>query len=416
MIKRYTRTAVSQYIILCLIVSVIVGFTFLSQIIMKKVQFVDDFVINWAAGRAWLLEGQNPYKADLSTIARTNIAKSTYLAEIPEKNVFLMPLLNLLFYLPFSLIPYKISRAIWITLLLVCMGLITHLAFKLSNWKLPFLEKTGVILISIFWFPGVYAILTGQLAPVLILLLLAALFLIIRDQDTTAGFLLALTFGCLPATFMILLLLLIWSISHRRWSVIIAYFSGVIFLLLIWWMMLPSWPTDWLRNVFLYHSNREWLQTPIMTLATLLPGITNFISIGLHAILGLYMIILWITSFRSPERVFIWKAFMVLVLSFFFQIQVDQSFLILILPAVYLVSRFWTERWGVLGRVISWLLFLNIAIGSWTLALPDIKFEKNSLPILYIFGLPFIVVLGMFWIRWWALNIARYPYSDQKKP
>lgn len=414
MIKRYTSTPISQYIIIILILAIVVGFGFLSQIIMKKVQFVDDFIIPWTAGRVWLLEGQNPYTAELFEIAQTTLTKSEFLAEIPEENVLLLPLLNLLFYLPLSLIPYEISRAIWVTLLLICMGLITHLAFKLSNWKLPLLAKSGIILLSILWFPGAYAILTGQSSIILVLILLSALYLIVQNQDTTAGFFLALTFGYLPITVLIMILVLIWSISHRRWSIIIAYFSGVIFLMVIWWMMLPMWLTDWLRNMVTFYSDKSWIQTPIMMMASFLPGITNFLSIGIHILFGLFLLALWITAVHSTERVFIWKAFTVLVISFFFQTQLEQSYMILILPAVYLVSRFWSERWGVLGRIISWVFLLGIAIGSWALMLPDIKFSHNSLPIVLVIALPFAVFLGLLWIRWWALNIARYPYINQK--
>ncbi|MDY6846601.1 MAG: hypothetical protein SVP52_05645, partial [Chloroflexota bacterium] len=108
--KRYQNTKASQYIIVGLLLASILAAGFSSTLLMQRVPFEDYFVLPWAAGRSWLLEGVNPYDASINQIAEEAISESVYLAKLPVETVLLLPMLDLVFYLPFSLIPYEISR------------------------------------------------------------------------------------------------------------------------------------------------------------------------------------------------------------------------------------------------------------------------------------------------------------------
>jgi len=74
---------------------------------------------------------------------------------------------------------------------------------------------------------------------------------------------------------------------------------------------------------------------------------------------------------------------------------------------MFIVFRFWSERWGFMGKIISWSLMLVISVGSWLLVFPEVRsFEEISVPLLSV-GLPVLIFLGMIWTRWWALNIPK---------
>lgn len=411
MMKRYQKTSLSQYVVVGFILFAVLSFTVISSVVMRSVPFEDNFVISWAAGRLWLLEGISPYDTAVIDAAADAISDSNYLAILPGTDVLVDPVITLVFYLPFSLIPYGISRALWVTILAICLGSIGYLSVRLSGWKTNPLERVGSLLLPVVWFPGIYSVLTGQLSPLVIFLVLAALYLILEGQDTTAGFILALVFSSVDTVGLFLLMIVIWSISRKRWSIITAFLAGLAFLMMIFWLLLPSWPLSWLGVIINTYESWDWVKTPLMQLSSVLPGIAFYLSIFLHAGFIIYLMVLWVSLVGSAGLEFIWKTLTVLVVAFLLHVQAAPYHLFLLFPALFLVFRFWSERWGLMGRLFSWLLMMILAGGSWLLVLPELEFTKiNSLPEINI-GLPLLVFIGMIWIRWWALKVPRVDFN-----
>jgi hypothetical protein len=411
MVKRYRRTSAPQYLFIALIGISLVALVFLSSYIMQRMRFTDHFVLPWAAGRMWLLEGVSPYDEAVIALAEDTIDNSSFLGELSDSRTLIEPVINLIFYLPFSLIPYEISRAIWVTLLFTASGLMGYLSLKLSGWELTLFERITVLLLVILWMPGIDAVIKGLLSPIIILLMLLSIYLIMQGHDTMAGFVLALTFGSFPTTGLIITLLIIWSITRRRWSILKAYLSGVAFLLAVTLLLLPSWPMNWLRVVYDLYGYGEWIRTPLMNVAGLLPGIANYLSIFLHASFAIYLLVLWITLLGKKGDEFIWKVLTTLVIAYFFHVSVNTYQLSLLLPAMFMIFRFWSERWGRFGCIFSWILLMTISTTSWLLVRTGISFDaEQSLPLMTI-GLPVFVFIGMIWIRWWALRISRLPFE-----
>jgi len=284
---------------------------------------------------------------------------------------------------------------------------------KMSGWEIPSFEKVIVVLLFTFWMPGAITIITGQLTTLIILLVMLGIFLLLNGQDKAAGFLFSLTIGSLPFTIIIVLSIVIWSISRRRWSVLIAYFSGAVFQIIISLLLLPSWPMDWLQVMISRFENGDWLRTPLMFLSSLLPGIETFLLVLLHSAVLIYLIVLFITIRKKTEIEFIWKISMVLLLSVFITIETRVDGLFYLLPCLFLVFRFLSERWKWKGRIVSWGLILVIFVGTWMLQYPNLNFiDKVTSPVLII-GLPVFIFVCMIWVRWWALEIPRIhdPFS-----
>ncbi len=380
---------------------------------MRRIPFADHFAIPWAAGRSWLLEGTNPYEISVAELADTAINESGLSAVLPDETDLFQPLINLFIYLPFILIPYRISRAIWVTLSLLATGLSVILAIKLSGWKLSFIERTVIILMYTFWLPGAFSIITGQLTPIIILIFLFSITLIMNGQDTTAGFLLALTFGSLLTSIIILLFLTIWAVSMKKWTLLKAYFAGLAFILVLSWLLLPSWFMDWLSIIIPKLQNLAWVQTPLLTIAALLPGIEKFLGIFLHVMLGVFLLIQLITVVKESRQKFVWKLFIIFIIAFLFNLQPSMAHLLLVLPALIFVFRFWVERWRIFGRLLSMGIILLLSIGSWLLALPDLQITEQDSTTILMVGLPIIVLVSMLWIRWWAFRIPKF--ESEKK-
>jgi len=410
--KRYKRTSISQYVFVGLILLGIVALCFINAAIMRRISFKDKFVTPWAATRLWLLEGASPYDGSINAYAEDILSESTYLASL-ESETLIEPAVNLIFYLPFSLIPYEVSRAIWMTILMIASGAIGYFGLLLSGWKISGVEKIGVIILSAVWLPGASSVLTGQLTPIIIFLILASIYLILREKDTQAGFLLALTFGSFLLSTLVSLILLIWCISRRRWSVIFAYLSGVVFLFILTLLIIPSWPLDWLRVILNHYSDWSWINTPLMELANILPGIANYLSIFFHVLFAIYFLYLGITMLRKSGREFTWKVLSLLVLSYLFHFQASINEVFLVLPAAFLMFRFWSERWRLVGRMLTWGLIALISVGPWlTVEINTSFIEEITLPVL-VAGFPILVIAGMVWIRWWAFNIPKLPFEEK---
>jgi hypothetical protein len=404
--KRYQKTAISQYLFVGLILLGILGFGLLISITMQKVSFDDYFILPWSAGRTWLLEASDPY-GSISQNTQEVIRSAEYFAKQPSQEILLLPLFNLLLYLPFSLIPYGISRILWVTLLSIFSGGCVFLILRLSEWKLSLFERILAIIFGVFWYPGAYTILSGQLSPIILFIFLFAIVLLQNDQDTTAGLLLSLTFGSLPMAVIFTIGMLIWTISRRRWFVIIAYFSGVAFQIVISILLMPNWIMSWFNNIFSIYETIGWINTPLVSFAGLLPGISNFLVIFLHIIVGILLLFEIIMISRASGRVFIWRMFILLIISYFFHIQFSMAHLVLIIPGLFFVFRFMSERWGGWGRIFSWILLCILFVGSWFLFLPENRFTDSNLnPVLSI-GLPVIVLMGLFYSRWWVHRIPK---------
>ena len=410
--KRYRRIYLTQYSLLALTLIAVVGLVLAGLVLLVNLSYEDHFAIPWAAGRAWLLEGEDPYGTIIGDEAYTALFKASFDARLPETHSFTEPIFNLFFFLPFSLLPFTLGRAVWFAISVITVGLIGYFSLKLSGWKVTLLEKILIIGLFILSFSGVESVISGRLTPLIVLLILVGLDALIRGRDTLAGFLFALTFGALPTSVVIVLIFLIWSISRRRWSVLKAYFAGLGFLWAISLLLIPAWPSGWLRANLPLIGSWEWIQTPLMDLSMVLPGIAQPLSLALHAIFAVILITVLFTTLNKTGLAFTWNALAVLVLAFLFNVESSVYSLYLVYPAFFLVLRFWSERWRVVGRVLSWLILVGLAVGTWLSVRPDFSITINYRIPFLIAGLPILILAGMVTVRWWAIRIPRLPYEQ----
>lgn len=409
--KRYQKTTISQYAVLALFVLCIIAIGYLSFFMMQKITFEDHFAVPWAAGRLWLYEGVNPYDSAVLEFAQSAIDGSPFLTVLPATAELVDPMINLVFYLLLSLLPFTISRVIWVTILVVVAGSLGYLSIRLVNWQLSIYEKIGVVILVMVWLPSIYSAFSGRLSLFIILFVIGSVHLFLKGQDTAAGLLLSLSFGSYPTSLLIIILFLAWGISRRRWEILTAYFSGLAFLIIIFSLMLPTWPLNWIAVMLDNFQGWAWIDTPLMTLAGFLPGIENFLLIFLHGLCLIYFIIQLLSILGKSGLVFVWKISAILLIAYLLHVNGNIQHLFLILPAMFLVFRFWSERWQVIGRLVSWAVLLFVFIAPWVFLQPGKNIAELSVPALFLVGFPLIVFAGLIWVRWWALKIPK-PYYD----
>jgi hypothetical protein len=70
------------------------------------------------------------------------------------------------------------------------------------------------------------------------------------------------------------------------------------------------------------------------------------------------------------------------------------------LPAVILVFSVMSQRWGLLGRLMAFLIGLGLLVGLWAAYLA-------GLDSVFLFAYPLAMTLLLYWVRWWATRPPR---------
>ncbi len=412
--KRYQKVALSQYLVVTLIIFVVIGFGFVFHLLMTNNPFFDEFAIPWAAGRAFLLEGESPYSPLVVQKANLAIDQSIYLAQLPKVQFLEKPILTLLFYLPFSLMPYAVGRVIWVTMLGVCIGLIGFFSIKLSDWPNSIGENIFAIFLILSWLPSVNAVLIGGMAPLIMFLLLAAIVLIINGQDTLSGLILSLTISSFPRSGLILIALIIWALSRKRWQILTGVIAGLSFLLTVFWLIAPSWFMDWVAMMLKAYEGWGWINTPLVHLAGLLPGIARHISIFLHGTFLVLFIVIIGTGFGQTKRQFIYKFFLIFTLSYFVYVDGTINNLIMLIPALFIVFKSWSELRGKFGQILGWVILTSVTVGPWLLSIKNINFSEPMNSLFLLAGFPIFVLISLLWVYPWGTKNINLQYNNSK--
>ena len=170
-----------------------------------------DFVEYWAAGRL-LLQGSNPYDPDLVHELERQAGRSD------EGILMWNPPWALPLVLPLGMLPVRTAHLVW---LLVNLGVVAFCADRL--WRLyeatPSRRWVALLLAATF-LPTYFAIIAGQISPLLLLGAVLFLSFVRRGNDLCAGAACALL-GVKPhLVYLFWLAVLLWSIRERRWRVL----------------------------------------------------------------------------------------------------------------------------------------------------------------------------------------------------
>jgi hypothetical protein len=98
---------------------------------------------------------------------------------------------------------------------------------------------------------------------------------------------------------------------------------------------------------------------------------------------------------------------MLLNLAFLFQPMHPANQLGLALPALFLAFRYWSERWGLVGRGLSWLITLPIFILPWVAANFPLDFTSMLAFESLVIWVPIVALAALLSVRWWALMLPK---------
>jgi hypothetical protein len=401
------RSSISPIIPILLLIVIIIGLTWANYNLIRHANYWSEFASGWAGGHSWFLTGVSPYDTKITEIT-SGLFSSPQPQTFSPPNKFLYPLFTMIIYAPFSLGNYLTGRVMWMTFLELCTIFLALVSTWTLKWDIKLWLLGVMILLFMLSFFGVSNIIWGTLAPIVALSISGTLYLINEEQDSIAGLILSLSFIKPELSIFVIGFILVWAIAQRRFQILLGFLAGISFLFITSFILMPGWLLDWVRAL-VTHSRGivDWYGSTLSHLADALPGVRLPLTLGLHAVVVLYMLIRWVGGAKKKGMLFIWTVLLTMVLSCLITYQHQIGDLVLIFPAVLMIIRFWDERWKMFGLLVSAFMCILMMIIPWLIALqPDPSFVKW-----YGFVLLWSIatIMGLEWIRWWVVGLHVLP-------
>ncbi len=365
-----------------------------------------EFFVPWLAARTFLQYGNSPY--DEPATQRAQIIYYGRLAKEGEDPLRLKaPFFIELFYFPFALVSdYSLARGLWMTLLEVALVLTAFLSLSLTGWKMPRILLPIYLLFALLWFHAWMPLIAGSTVIYTALFITAAILALRAEKDELAGALMILSAFQPLAGGVFTLFMLWWVVYHRRWRALWGALMAVGLLLFAAFIFLPGWFLPFVRALI-----AEYKQTTFFTPGTIFagwwPSIGDKLGWFLTAILIILLFLEWRAAHERPRH-FLWTASLTLAVTPLLGIPTHPHlyitlFLPLILFLTVVAERWFRSRWWLAG-----VLLVLIFAGSWALIfhLSGLASLEPLRAILF-FALPSLLLVGLYWVRWWAIRPPR---------
>jgi hypothetical protein len=400
------RAPISTYFLFILTIIALLGLGWVNYRFAEQKIGGTDFLIQWVAIRSLVTDGLNPYSDTVTRDIQTFAGEFAIIA--PERELrFTSPLYTGIIVLPFVLIEdYDISHALWMTVQQVAIIATVMFSVRLTGWKPGFGILLLLTITITLGYYGLVAFISGDLIIWVGLLICLALLAIRGHRDEVAGGLLALA-TIKPIVVILLIVYIIWwTFSHRR-RMVLFWLLGILGLMIIAGMLLvPDWLIQYLRTLWNYP---EYLYTvtPGSAFTNWWPGLGSQMGWLMTIILVGILLVEWWLARGKEFRWFLWTASLTLIISTWVGIPTQSvNILILSIPMI-LIYAVWEERWGKSGRWVILLIMFLIFVAGWLSFYRNFKINQMHEPSNLLFILPLILLIGMYWIRWWATRPPR---------
>lgn len=388
---------------IALMLLVIAGLTLANYSFVTSDSGSNDFLPRWNGAHEWLVNGNNPYSRATSLIAeKMAYGRHARPLDGEEQMNFSYPIYAMIFYAPFGLLDYPLARAVWMTALEISIFLLVVLGLRLVEWKLHWKSIAGVFIFGMTWYFSLRVIMDGSFTAISVLLIIGTLLCIKTKHDTLAGVLMAFTTIKPQLAYLLILFIIFWSIRSNRHKIWLSFILTLIALIGIGLLLLPGWPISWLKQLMKIPGIYEWKGTATVTLAKVLPGIQEQTATMINIIFYIYLLYEWLRAKGNDFNTFLWTVFMTLIITNVVAIFTESQHQITLLPAIFLVGKVLIDRLGLFGRWFTVALITIIYVGTWTLFLGTRHGNLESH--IMLLPLPFFLLVGFWWIRWWAIK------------
>jgi hypothetical protein len=396
------------------IILVILAVATLAGLVWANTRYAGDhpgekeFFVPWLAARTFLQYGDNPYGEP--TAQRAQVVYYGHLAEANQDPLRLsIPFPIELFYFPFALLPdYALARGLWMTCLEAALVALAFLSLRLTGWKPAKTLLPVLFIFSVLWIYG-FLPLAGGSAVIFVAFTTAGILLTIRSSiDELAGAFLAILFFKPDIAGVLVLFILWWAIYHRRNRILAGFLMAVTFLMAVSFFILLNWFLPFIAGVISQIKFNPGV-TPGGIFTSWWPVVGPRLGLILTGIMVAVLLFEWWSVRHKDFRHLLWTACLTLAGAPLLGIPVFyQDYVLLFLPLVLFLAIL-TERWSRPGRWgVASLALLAVLFGFW-LSYASLSNSGNSIALnaMLVLVFPVLLVLGLYWMRWWAVRPPR---------
>ncbi len=363
--------------------------------------------LRWSGARAFLIEHIEPYSTTIAERVQ-NLAYGRGAFANEYGYVLNDPFYIVLLYTPLALFKdFTITRGIWMLISEVALAASVYLSFTLSEWQPPRWLTIVLFAYGLLGYFSLDALVTATPAILLALLYFYILFALRSSADELAGALLLLVAYQWEVGGLFFLFILFFVLANCRWNVLAGFAMSFFVMLVIAFLVNSGWVLPYLRGVLsdLYRSvNLNFGQI----LSAWLPDIR--FSLG-RIISILLTIVLFVEAAASVNnahfRRVLWTACLALAFTPLMGLAIFPSnHVVLLLPLVLILTLAW-ERWKRL-RVLAILFILAFALlVPFGIYLQSVEVYSPLYAQLLSAVPPIATILGLYWMRWWAIRPSR---------
>ncbi len=373
-----------------------------------------DFLVPWSAARTFIEYGISPY--DASASQRTQILYyGRITAESENPLQFALPFPALLFYFPFAFIKdFIISRAIWMIFMEAALAAAAYLSLRLTGRRFPFLLAVLYILFALLWFHALMPLIGGSAIVFALLFVAGGLSALREEKDELAGVLFALLLFSPRIAGIFLIFIFWWVIRHRRWRVLGGAGMALGLLLLLSFLLMPGWVSE-----FFWSALSQWkFMVSYSTFGFLgewSPGIGPQLAWLITIIAVILFFVAWYAARDGDWRHFLWTAAITLALTPFLGLPISPMDYVIMLFPLTLILAVISERWSPRRWFFSILWLVILFAGQWGLVWGILQARSPEMipPIVFV-AIPLLCIIGLYWLRWWAIRPPRI-WIDQVK-
>jgi hypothetical protein len=367
-----------------LIVTVVLLDAYATYVVFtSKFPGANDFYSRWAGGRAFLIDGLSPYSDEVTR--RIQLGMYGHLAEEGADQVaFAYPMYTIYLFFPLSLIPsYPQAQALWQAILEFALLLAVFFTFRIYRWQ----PKPWLLTVTCFWsilfYPGARSIILGQFAIVVFVFITLALWAIEESRDILAGVCLALSTIKPQMVFLLIPLLLLWAICHRRWRLVGSFIISLALLVFSSLLPVPTWPADFVTWIVKYPGYTA-IGSPIWTLTHyFFPQLGTPVEIVISLLVLGHLLYTWRGVVNGSWLEFDWVVAMTLIVTNLVALRTATTNYVVLLMPVFIVFKALDKRFQRRGAMLIALIELLLLVGFWILFAATVVGDYEH-PIMYL--------------------------------
>jgi hypothetical protein len=383
-----------------------------SQIASKEIGG-EYFLIQWIAIRAKVVDGVSPYSITASNRISDQVGGAYHWVAGPEP-VYSEPLFSAILILPFSLIQdATTAHTLWLVVQFLMILLTILAAVRLTGWRPSWWVFSFMLILVLFSMRSVLSWYQGSMTIWVSGLVAGVLLAIQGKRYELAGFMLTLTMIQPQVMIIWVVFILFWAAAQRKWRLVFWFFSSLVILGILAAFLVPDWLTQYLR--ILWNFNDYFPPGgPGLAYQQWWPGLGRQMGWVLSVLLGVIILVEWWLAARRDFRWFLWIACLTLVVSTLIGLPVTPDGYILLTLPLFLVGAVFDERWRKGGK---WVVLIGIFVvftWEWYLFITTLVNRQAGMRLLLIFPTPVMLMIGLYWVRWWAIRPRRLLIDEMR--